>query len=313
MAVFMCGCSLAIPEAGSDGDGARLIGAFITSEYLELFDMEDYLNAHASKLMDGKEITVANDDEYGQRLYATIDKHDSTDSSDWEISFQDIEGINFFSPLWTDEEGERFWGNVHDEEVGDSNISINVSETEEENVLTGTIYILPGRADEDTAYYANPVYQTSDGRIYVTTGTGFSTSGDSSEGVYLTTTLSGQVDITENGKTKTEKSSVSISIAVMYKPVKITFYQMDAAHQIIKKEEYTPGKVPETWKTEPGTEYILIETEKENLSGEKFISREIYDSKEEEETTAETYYALKNGTLAKQETEIDWNTEDKVK
>ncbi len=51
MAFTASGCTLAVPEAGTDGNGDRLIGAFITSEYLDLYDMEGYLNDHAASLM----------------------------------------------------------------------------------------------------------------------------------------------------------------------------------------------------------------------------------------------------------------------
>ena len=50
MAFTASGCTLAVPEAGTDGNGDRLIGAFITSEYLDLYDMEGYLNDHAASL-----------------------------------------------------------------------------------------------------------------------------------------------------------------------------------------------------------------------------------------------------------------------
>ena len=50
MAFTASGCTLAVSDAGTDGNGDRLIGAFITSEYLDLYDMEGYLNDHASSL-----------------------------------------------------------------------------------------------------------------------------------------------------------------------------------------------------------------------------------------------------------------------
>ena len=40
-AVQLGGCSLAVPEAGSEVGGDRLIGAFITQEYLDLYDTPD--------------------------------------------------------------------------------------------------------------------------------------------------------------------------------------------------------------------------------------------------------------------------------
>lgn len=47
----MGGCTLAVPYAGKEGSGDRMIGAFITTEYLDLYDMESYLNDHASSLV----------------------------------------------------------------------------------------------------------------------------------------------------------------------------------------------------------------------------------------------------------------------
>ena len=64
------GCTLAVPDAGTDGNGDRLIGAFITSEYLDLYDMEGYLNDHAASLMNNSSITIGNDSRYEGKLVA---------------------------------------------------------------------------------------------------------------------------------------------------------------------------------------------------------------------------------------------------
>lgn len=305
ISMLIGGCSLAVPEAESNGDD-RLIGAFITSEYLDLFDIDAYLNDHVNELINSKELIAADTSEYNQRLYASIDQKNSTDPFDWEISFPNVTGISFFSPYWSSEDSNGYWGNVCDNGICDSNISINSSDTGNETTLTGTIYILPEKTDEIIAYYVNPVYQTADGDIYVQPGSGFSTSGDCSEGEKISTTLSDQIDTMENGKTMSVKSSVAINIAVMYKPLKITLYQMDSDHQIIKSESYTPGKLPETLRAETGTEYILAETEKEALTGETFISREIYNYTEDEENIIKTFYVQDSNILSRQDTEIEW-------
>ena len=74
MAFTASGCTLAVPDAGTDGNGDRLIGAFITSEYLDLYDMEGYLNDHASSLVNNSSITIGNDSRYEGKLVATVDK-----------------------------------------------------------------------------------------------------------------------------------------------------------------------------------------------------------------------------------------------
>lgn len=307
LALCLSGCSLAVPDAGEDVKD-RLIGAFITPEYLDFFDMDAYLSDHASAFTDGEEITVAGGAEYERRLYADVDKNGSKDPSDWKISFPGVEGACFFSPLWKDAEGADYWGSVCDEEVCDMHTDIKTSdEGGAERALSGTIYILPGKADEDIAYYMNPVYQTKDDRIYAVTGQGFSTSGDSSEGMQMTTKLEEQVALTENGKTVTEKSSVSVSYAVMYRPVKITLCQMDGKNRLLQKTEYNPSELPERLSTEPETEYVLVETKKQNLSGEEVVSREVYENVDEGEWL-ETFYALENGMIARQSTEVIWGT-----
>lgn len=277
--VSLGGCSLAVPDAGTDESGDRLIGAFITSEHLDL----------------------------EQKLYATIDKSGGKDPDDWKITFGDISGINFFSPLWTEDGGEKYWGSITDEGICDTNIDINTSDTQEEHSLSGTIYFLEGQADKDIAYYANPVYQTADGKIYAVSEQGFSTSGESGEGEHFSTTLSGDVSVTEGGRTKTEKSSVTVNFATMYKPEKITLYQMDKKNRTVKMEEYKPGKLPEKIAAKENAEYILVKTEKETLAGKKEVSREIYDNKKDEDNMLETFYPMDNGIISKQETEIVWD------
>ncbi len=75
MAFYSQRLYFAVPEAGTDGNGDRLIGAFITSEYLnDLYDMEGYLNDHAASLMNNSSITIGNDSRYEGKLVATVIK-----------------------------------------------------------------------------------------------------------------------------------------------------------------------------------------------------------------------------------------------
>jgi hypothetical protein len=46
----LAGCQLAVEDAGGTNNGDRLIGVFVTKEYLDLFDTEGYLNDNISKL-----------------------------------------------------------------------------------------------------------------------------------------------------------------------------------------------------------------------------------------------------------------------
>lgn len=305
-AMLLCGCSLAVPGAETEDGTDRLIGVFITDEYLDLFDMDSFLQDHASRLIKANEIQIGKASGYEQKLYAVIDKKNSENISDWDISFGDVEGISFFAPCLQEESGEMVRLPVYSAGISDSNTNINVTDDGEKVSLQGTIYMVPGQMDKNIAYYMNPVYQTEDGRIYLTGGSGFSTSGESGEGVHSTTTLSGEIKLTENERATTEKSSVAVSYATMHRPVKITLYQMDGNHQCIKEQEYIPGTLPESMEMEPEAAYLLTETEKERLSGERFLIREVYDRREDDDNILKTWYDLGNGILAGQETTLEW-------
>ena len=287
--LLLCGCSLAVPDAGGDRGGDQMIGVFITTEFLDLFTMEDAA-------------AFGNEG----RLYAEIDKSRGADPIDWEISFGNLDGFQLLTPLWTMENGENCWGNVCSEEVSDTDIRLNVADDSRERSLSGTVYVLQKR-NGNRAYYANPVYQTADGRIYAVQGHGVSTSGESAEGMRFSSELSAETTITENGKTKAEKSSVSIEYAVMSEPVQIRVYQMDPEHRVIRQDDLKPEEVPEELAVEKDAEYILTEVEKEGLTGEKIVDREVYGYRADEETYLTTFCARADGILVKQGTRLLWS------
>lgn len=277
---LLCGCSLAVPDAGEESGGDRMIGGLITREFLDLLPAGE---------TEGK-------------LYAKIDKSKGEDPAQWELSFGELDGIQMLAPLWTMENGDSYWGNVCTEGLSDPDLRYNESDDSEEHSIGGTVYLLSGTGN--TVCYANPVYQRADGSIYVSQGHGVSASGDSPEGMELSSTLSGETTTIENGRTKTEKSSVSIRYAFMDKPVRVTVCQMNSGHRVIKEEDYRPGNMPEELAAEAGTEYILVETEKEGPSGEKTVSREVYDYPADAEIYLTSFFAREDGIVVKQETRV---------
>ena len=318
MILLLGGCSLAKKDAGNKVSKDRMIGAFITNEYLDLFDIEAYFDDHVSSISDGEEITLEDSSKYNERLYATIDKHGSKDPADWDISFGDVEGINFFSVRWEDESKEATTSLVESDGIYDVNTSYNITDEGEQVELSGTIYMLPGLIDEDTAYFVNPVYQTEDGQIYVVSESGGSTSGNTSEGEQFALTISDETTVTASGYTgtenvgnvntgnaKSEKMTVTVRLSVVYEPVKITLYQMDKKNCILQKDDYIPGEMPEKLEVSKECEYLLIETEKKDPDGEMIISRDLYEQGEEGETL-DTFYRGEGGKLSKQSTEIIW-------
>ena len=307
MAFTASGCTLAVPEAGTDGNGDRLIGAFITSEYLDLYDMEGYLNDHASSLMNNSSITIGNDSRYEGKLVATVDKEGAQSSSEWKISFGDIKGEYILMPVTEDEDGNTSVGNLCSDGVGDPYLNYNVTDDGETQEISATVYQVSGKSEH--TQYVNPVFQKENGEIYAMAGNGYSNGVGGSEGNTMAATLSGETTTVENGKTKTEGCKVTVQFATMYKPVQTVIYQMSETNQVLKQNAYEPSQVPDTLKVETGTAYILEENRKEDPSGNTVTTRTILDlnsSEDEEGKYLEAWYPMDDGLIGKKDVEIKY-------
>ena len=274
------GCSLAVEGAGGGEAGMsrdRMIGVFITTEYLSL------------------------DWDAKGRIYATVDKNDSEEPSDWVVSFGEIDGTNFFDGVWQSENGNSFNMLTCGDEVCDIKTHYMTTDEGEEVELSGTVYKLP---TDDYIYYANPVYQTPEGEIYAVSGEGmhmgFSTGGE------MTSTLAAEVKVTENGVAEINKISVKVTYRGEYEPTEVVVYQMGADNQVIKEEKYAPGALPVSIKAEKETEYFVVETKRNNPENPNDLIREFYNRSETGDTFFETFRLTDKGRLGKMSTRIEW-------
>lgn len=300
---FLGGCTLANPDAGAKESEDRLIGAFITSEYLDLYDMDRYLNDHASQVINGDSITVGRGSKYEGKLVATVDKEAGESASQWKISFGDTEGEYILLPLTRDEEGNETAENICSAGISAPYLNYSVADGGDSREISGTVYeIADGKGD--STYYVNPVYQSENGEIYALTGNGYSNGSSDSEENTMSATLTAENTFTENGKSRKEVDKVTVQFAFMYRPVDTIVYQMNAANQILKKVIYDPTSVPDTIKPENGAAYILVETRKKDPSGKLVSSRTLLDLKEEEDQYLEIWYPLENGLISRKDVKV---------
>jgi hypothetical protein len=310
----LAGCQLA--REGRDDRGSRegkgtnaledrLIGVFVSTEYLDLFDMDGYISDNAKDLSGGESIIDGDTQQYQDRLYATLktetltsDTGEKVESEDYV--FEHIPGVPFFAPTLQDENGEDYTATMSDDAISDRRVDINLDEDTNSKILEGTLYVVPGR---DDAFYLNPVYQSDDGSVYLTSGDGSSVSGARVEGERMLQTMEDTYTVTENGKPKTESFSISIAINAMFAPEDIAVLQMDADSNLIARAKYAPGAVPSELTPETRTAYIIVETYKTDAEGKQRIAREIYGDDAE---SMETYYARDDGVCVRHETQIKW-------
>lgn len=289
--VLLCGCSLARSDMdASAASRDRLIGVYITTEYIDLFDLEGYIGANASALSGGS-ISEADAAQYNGRLYAKL--------VDERYVFPGVDGFAFFMATTEHEYGTSY-SNYTDEGVCSCKLAINTNDNEdsagEALELECTIYGITGRNDRHVIY-TNPVYQTADGKVYLTSGHGISTS-DVGAGALVSQKLTDSTTVTDSeGSTVIHSASVNVHYVIAELPLGYTLIEMDADSREISRHEYAPGELPPEYTTNNSTAYIIVESR--TASGSAYT---LYSA---ENTDIVTYAELKEkGVLTEKHTYV---------
>lgn len=300
--LLLTGCQLARPDVGAVQSGDRLIGVLVTKEYLDLFDVEAYFQDHTSELLKGGDHVVEDTQPYEGRIYATMTMEALPDGDGGTMehpkyAFEGVDGSFYFVFSVSEEDGPGYTATQSGEEISDGQTSLFYSDQEEAMELEATIYYAPQVGEEVTGFYFNPVYQTADGRVYVMSGSGTSTSVDGA-GVSFSHTLSEENTQTENGVSKIWRTSVKVTVESVDPPERITVLQMGEDHRILSEISYEPGTLPETMTLPGETAYLIVET----ISGGS-VNRELVDRDAE---NLETFRCRDDRICVKQTTYLTW-------
>lgn len=302
MALLLCGCSLAREERQEAFEADRLIGAYITREYLDLFEMESYLNDHAGQLGgEGIVVDPSKEKEYQNRIYAVFQEQDGQNMG--EYIFEGIEGIPFFMPVIKSEsdQGEDVTVAQQGPEIADGHFTSG-----DIIKLEGVIYY---SGKDSPVFYCNPVYQSPNGSVYMTAGTGISgqLSAGSSYSMKLSETQNASAVNSQQGqegddssdkqdKEKEISSEVNITIQGKAAGGKCRILQMDEDSRIISISEISAEGVEGAEETgesgeiagsedsgifmiEENTAYIIVESYGED---DKEAERELFNLGEDE-------------------------------
>lgn len=266
----LSGCQLARTDLLETVQEDRLIGMYITQEYLDLFDSEKYLNDHLNQLMSGKDLVVdeAGSREYGNRVYAVYQEKDNEIG---DYVFEGLDGISFFNAQKPYMEDVTFALQA-DPEVTEIKISVSDSGQEAE----GTIYC---PTDRKVSFYCNPVYQTAEGEVYLLAGTGIS--GDLTDGASFSQKLDESRMTNVNGKEASEKLAVSITIQGQNAYIRHVVAQMNAQDQKLQENVYSAEEVPDSVTVLADAAYLIC-TSYQLEGGSEKVSRQIVELSGEE-------------------------------
>ena len=258
---LLTGCSLARPEAG-EGNGMgqdMMIGVFITREHLDLFDFESYLEDNLNTAMNGGgEISPEDMEKYGSRLYA--------EKTDEGYDFG-IEGMGAFC-VQGEQDGVPYSASYN---IGPMSLSLHSTVTDEGTNCdySGTVYVHCGGLE---AFYTNPVYQDSEGRVYLTAGSGISS--EIVDGSSMSQAMSSEYTTTSEGKTQTYSMCVEITYMGAELPRSYRVLHMSKDSELLQRDDYTPETLPEEIRPCKGAEYLIIETQDQDNVTRQVVSRE---------------------------------------
>ena len=288
--MFLTGCQLAVPDAGeSAAVRDRMVGVFITTEHLDLFDMEAYLNDNLSDIMSGGgTVDAADSAKYGGRIYADFVEETFTDSAGEEQSwydyvFTELEGMLLATFLIKPENNPIIGEDHH-----------TTADTGEKTEQEAYIYV-PGDTGE-VCFYFNPVYQTADGKVYLTGGQGIMS--NTLMGGAMSKTITDTCTYTEGETEKTYSTEIKVTVDSVDVPEKVVLIQMDENHQEVSRAEYIPGQLPAELEPDDRASYILVE---EYCGGK--INRTLNQGGDE---AIEVFYCMDNGICAKDYMNVNW-------
>lgn len=294
---MLSGCQLAREDEGENGD--RLVGVFVTTEYIDLFDMESYLNDNLRAV--GGDIAIDGDTSaYEGRLYAARveEEGDRPDT----YTFEGLDGSAFYSLFSQDGENEEgYYHSVVSGGISDAHSHYTVTDEGERIELSASIYFEADGSSPE--FYCNPVYQTEDGQIYLTSGSGISTDGVLAEGTMMSQKLEETSSTTMNGGKEEFGLSVEIQIVGVYLPEKYVLIRMSEDDQVLDREEYIPGRFPEEIKFDAETAYVLLKGQRTNGEGEPETFLEVYDRLD---SCISTMESLSDGVCTKRDIPITW-------
>ncbi len=227
----------AVQSAAEEEGEGMLIGAFVSEEDLDIDDLE---------------VTATGKIQWKQgRLYM------DTDEDWWALKDR---GGGIYCTMEPDARyGEEDAKSPNIRIFGALGAPLGKAGIDDDNGVRTTDIDLSGEVyacgDRQVIFKLYPIYQTSDGRIYLTRGNSMGMSG--ADGASMTHTLTSDKTETIGGKSERVKVRVAITAVSRPTPTKFTVAHMDENDDLLKLEEFAPDALPESITAADGAAYLI--------------------------------------------------------
>ncbi|MDD7388331.1 MAG: hypothetical protein PUG60_01480 [Lachnospiraceae bacterium] len=280
-ACLLTSCSLAAEDGNLPDGGDRLVGIFLTTEYVDAVDWD---SVDFSALMKGKTISGSQ-----EKIYGVFDKEQG------EYVFEGLEGYSLGIMRLKEEEGEEYLASAASGYLTD--VNLNMGDTE--NTCSGVLYYdrtqigseyviyedesckdmdngqdiaVNNAIQEDGSevweicengkeltLYGNAVYETREETIYMVPGSGVRIS--DAEGDW-SVTLSDTVTEVDNGKKTETKNTFQVTYRGAYPVQSVKFTWHDKDGNVLKEESFSADEIPSSIQWGKNTAYILAAMER---------------------------------------------------
>jgi hypothetical protein len=260
LSMMLSGCQLAVAEAGNTREEDKLVGVFVTEDYIDLFDFEAYVSENSNKWMQGGEVVM--DSKYEGRVYGTIDEDNPED-----VVFESYEGVLFIDASY-EKNGESY------SSVGSSNqvTQVHISFNDDGKEIEGTIF---AKNAPVILAVLNPVYMTDEGEIYFTSGSGVSMGGEYGSGGSMSMFLTENHTVLVGNIESTESFKVKINIESMYDTKYYVLKQMDEHDNQVIAEKIYSHDIPSSIEVNDKTDYMMLEKIGMDQEGKPLVERQI--------------------------------------
>lgn len=215
------------------------------------------------------------------KIYAEVIK-DKDDYNDFK--FKDLNGLyilNYYYSLKDFDATEGLLG-ANNNKFSDKEINSINGKLDMETVITdsnlsktktnASVYFT--HKLKNKSFYLNPIYETEDGSVYVSSESGINLENTTDLG------LVGNINQTSEFISKdqvTYRFEFYIHFYLMNTPVSYKILEMDQNHHIINSTEYKLNEIPQEYTPKENTQYITVEQSELDNTNKLVTSNSIYD------------------------------------
>jgi len=295
--LVLSACQLA--REGIGQEEAWMVGVFITTEHLDLWD----------RSFEGQTIPMRRRQPDFSALFQPGRLYAQWDEEIRDFRFPDMEGIALFAAMSPPHVPNETVISHVGPEISGGHTHAFFGDNYRHVEMEGTIHVVPG-ARTMTTIFMNPVFQTACGRVFLTSGSGFSNEGITSQGRIFSTNLAETRTVTENRTEYTHSTSVTLSIYGMFAPTKIVLLQMDEYSRVVMRTEFAPAEMPHEFNMEADTAYVIVETHRDDQHAQTHVVRELTERGFHDRQWISTFVARDDGILMGSGMEIIWPGRD---